>query len=154
MVVAALWAALPPAGVAAVRFDLRTASVDDGAAEARSALDLLPEGVPLAIVGYSFGAIVASRCVDDRLAGWVLIAPPFGTALPAAGAPIGEDPRPKLVLTPTHDQFCPPAAAAAEVAGWESTAVEEIASADHFLAGSTVLVAERAVRCLRELAGR
>lgn len=149
-VVEALFGALPAAGVAAVRFDFASDDLADAAADAAEALDLLPAGVPLAVVGYSFGAVVTAHVVDDRLAGWVLVAPPFGM-LPAAGAPAGEDRRPKLLLVPAHDQFCQPSAARQEVAGWRATAVEPVASADHFLAGATRTVAERVAGWLRDI---
>lgn len=150
VVVEALWRALAAAGSAAVRFDFRSDDLDRCANEAVEALDLLPADLPLAIVGYSFGAAVASQVADQRLVAWALVAPPFGRMLPAAEAPIGADERPKLLLVPAHDQFCTPASARTEIAGWASTTVEEVPSADHFLAGSTAAVADRAVSWLRD----
>lgn len=154
VVVDALWRALTVAGVAAVRFDFGSDEVADGVAEASEALDLLPAGVPLVVAGYSFGAVVGSRVDDDRLVGWALVAPPFGRMLPGSEAPIAADPRPKLLLVPAHDQFCQPQAAKGEVADWEAVTVEEVPSADHFLAGATSAVAERVLGWTSSLAGR
>jgi alpha/beta superfamily hydrolase len=154
VVVDAVWRALPPAGVAAVRFDFDGDDLAAGAADATEALDLLPAGVPAALVGYSFGALVACQVVDPRVAGWALVAPPFGRMLPGADVPAGGDPRPKLVLAPSHDQFCPPEAARQEVGPWRATTVEAVTSADHFLAGATGFVADRVVQWLREITSR
>jgi pimeloyl-ACP methyl ester carboxylesterase len=57
--------------------------------------------------------------------------------------PTGEPRVPVLVLTPRHDQFSPPEATAATVGAWRHAELEVIESADHFLAGHTVVVAER-----------
>src|SRR3954471_15625045 len=75
-VVDALFRALPDAGVSAVRFDFSSSDVDVAADEVRAALSLL-DIRPLVIIGYSFGADVATTVADDRVAGWYLIAPPL-----------------------------------------------------------------------------
>lgn len=151
-VVDALWRTLPPAGVAAVRFDFASEEIADGVADATEALALLPSGVPLVVAAYSFGAVVGSHVDDDRVTGWALVAPPFGRMLPGSAAPIAGDPRPKLVLVPAHDQFCPPRSARDEVGEWKGATVEEVASADHFLAGATTTVAERVLGWISSLA--
>ena len=98
MVVDALFRALPPTGVAALRFDFRGAGGGEQD-DVLAALDRLAAevpGVPLWLVGYSFGADVALGVDDPRAAGWVAVAPPLrfgGTPAPARG-----DPRPALVL--------------------------------------------------------
>lgn len=153
-VVDALWRALPGAGVAAVRFDFTSEAVDAGVADALAALELLPAQVPLAMVGYSFGAVVASKVADDRLVGWALVAPPFGRMLPGSDADVGADERPKLVLSPVHDQFCPPASARTETASWRAVTLEDVPSADHFLVGATARVADRVLAFLRSLSDR
>lgn len=149
IVVDALFRALPAAGIAAVRFDFVSSDVAGGAADAVAALDLLPDGLPPAVVGYSFGAVVATFVDDPRVVGWALVAPPLG--LLDAG-PVGTDDRPKLVLAPAHDQFCPPAAVRSSTDGWSATTVEEVPSADHFLAGATAAVARRVVDWVAALA--
>lgn len=154
VVVDALWRALPAAGVAAVRFDFTSEAVDAGVADAVAAVELLPAAVPRAIVGYSFGAVVASKVLDDRVAGWALVAPPFGRMLPGSDADVGPDERPKLVVSPAHDQFCPPAAARTETASWRAVTLTEVPSADHFLVGATAPVADQVLAFLRSLADR
>lgn len=143
-VVDAVYRAAVARGWAAVRPDLASGDPSEAVADARAALELLPADLPLAVVGYSFGAAVAARMTDERIERWVLVAPPFGALLDGSDAAIGPDPRPKLLLVPAHDQFSPPPRAEASVAGWAEAEVEVIAGADHFLAGATGAVAQRA----------
>ena len=143
-VVDAVYRAATARGWAAVRPDLSSSDLAVAGAEAAEALDLLPAGPPLWVVGYSFGAVVASRLLDQRIAGWVLVAPPFGAHVDGAAAAVGGDPRPKLLLVPAHDQFGPPDRVAADTADWATTEREDVPGADHFLAGATARVAERA----------
>jgi alpha/beta superfamily hydrolase len=138
VVIEALWRVLGGAGVACTRFDFASSDVDACAAQAVAALDDLPAGAPAWVVGYSFGGLVGTHVVDERVAGWALVAPILDPAAPAGG-----DERPKLVLAAVHDQFTPPDRARAAVAAWPSTTVEDIESADHFLAGATDAVARR-----------
>ena len=141
MVVEALFTRLPVAGFVAVRFDFR-ADHDGGVAERLdviAALDALEQevlGVPLFVAGYSFGASVALTAHDSRIAGIVAIAPPLTSSLPAPVAPT-------LLLTPRHDQFCPPATASKIAADWPNVEYEVIEGADHFLAGHTAYAASR-----------
>jgi alpha/beta superfamily hydrolase len=108
---------------------------------------------PLLLAGYSFGAAVALSVADPRLDGWFAVAPPL--AMPGRGALIAStDHRPKLIQAPEHDQFTPPAAMDEAVAGWTATTVELVPMADHFMAGATGVVAERAVAFAKTLAGR
>jgi alpha/beta superfamily hydrolase len=143
-VVDAIYRRAVAGGLAACRFDFSSSEPSVAISEATQALDLLPS-VPATVVGYSFGAAVAAAVTDARIDRWVLVAPPFGRLLPAERLPIGADHRPKLLLVPTHDQFCPPAAAAAEVVGWTATTVEEVPGSDHFLARASAAVASRAM---------
>ena len=145
IVVQALFDTLPAVGVAAVRFDFASDDIGAGAADAVAAIDLLPlDGAGrVVVVGYSFGALVAARVVDERVAGWAFVAPPFGMLPAGDAAPARTDARPKLVLTPEHDQYCPPDAARRETAGWPSIEFESVSGADHFLGGATARVAER-----------
>lgn len=138
-VVESVYRGATAAGLDAHRFDFSSSDMGLAVAEA---IDHLPDGpTPTVVVGYSFGALVASQLDDERIAAWVLIAPPLGRT--ADPAPIGTDERPKLVLVPAHDQFCPPDAARAATSDWVSTTVEEVAGADHFLAGGLGTVATR-----------
>jgi alpha/beta superfamily hydrolase len=153
-VVGALFRALPGASVASVRFDFTSDDVAAGAADAVDVIDLLPAEVGVVVAGYSFGAVVASEVLDERVVGWVLVAPPFGAMLPGAGRPIAGADRPKLVLVAAHDQFCPPEVARQELDGWVATEIEEVPGADHFLAGATGRVADRVAGWLSPLAPR
>lgn len=148
VVVDAVFRALVATGVAALRFDFRPgvrAATGEGVAERadvvaalhRLAAEVAP-GVPLFLVGYSFGADVALAVGDERHAGWATVAPPFrysGPPRPKLG-----DPRPVLVLAPEHDQFAPPSWARRATDGWPDATVETVPMADHFLAGATAHV--------------
>ena len=150
-----LFRALPGRGIAVLRFDFRgggrsSGTHDGGEAEAldvRAAVDRLRElapGVPLWVVGYSFGADVALQVVDRAIAGWVLVAPPL-RSVPVERMAAADDPRPKLVLVPAHDQFCDPSVAQVSTEGWAATTIEVVPGADHFLAGRTSVVADLVV---------
>jgi alpha/beta superfamily hydrolase len=91
------------------------------------------------LVGYSFGADVALSVDDQRVAGWVAVAPPlhFGSARAATG-----DPRPVLVVAAEHDQFNPPDRVREAVATWPTATVEVVPGADHFLVGASAPVAD------------
>jgi hypothetical protein len=81
----------------------------------------------------------------------VLVAPPFGAHVDGTAAAVGHDERPKLLLVPAHDQWGPPDSVAAATSAWAATERDEVPGADHFLAGATARVAERA--CDRIAAG-
>ncbi len=103
--------------------------MDVAVAEAR---DHLPDG-PVAVVGYSFGALVASQLTDDGIVGWVLIAPPFGMGGGVAGhrrrgpARSWSSPRP-TTSSARRTRPEPPRRTRVD------TTVEEVPGADHFLA--------------------
>jgi alpha/beta superfamily hydrolase len=142
-VVEALYLALPMAGFVALRFDFRTGA-GEGVAERLdvvAAIDALVERIdaPVSVAGYSFGAAVALATADERITAIAAIAPPLSMM------PSPEPTVPCLVLTPRHDQFCPPDAARPIVESWSRCDYEVIESADHFLTGRTTAVAQRAV---------
>ncbi|MFT4617760.1 MAG: alpha/beta superfamily hydrolase [Minisyncoccia bacterium] len=144
-VVQALFAALPAAGIAALRFDFR-ADFDGGRGEqldaiaALNALEVRLPGLAIIATGYSFGAAIVSALDDVRITTKVLVAPPLASMPTVRGMEV-----PTLVLTPAHDQFSAPDATEAIISEWPQTTHETVASADHFLNGRTGLVAERAV---------
>jgi alpha/beta superfamily hydrolase len=152
-VVAALYDALPAADIAALRFDFRS-EFSNGVGERLDALAAFEQlaaaapKVPLALLGYSFGAWIALGIDDARISALVAIAPPLAVMsdVPAPSSPT-------LVLTPAHDQFSPPNSTEPIVDGWrpQSTApidFEVVDMADHFLAGRTGVVADRVVSWL------
>lgn len=156
VVIDALLAALPAAGVAALRFDFRRPVGGNGlgnaALDVAAALDEARRrftDVPRFVAGYSFGAAAALATVParDDVTAIVLIAPPL--ALIPTPAPPGI---PTLVLVPAHDQFSPPDAVEPVVAGWPDTHLETIDMADHFLGGRTRWVADRVTAWLGEVA--
>jgi uncharacterized protein len=158
IVIGALFAALPPAGVACLRFNFRGVEgsegvFDDGRGERLdvvAALDVLhpiTEGLPLVLAGWSFGADTSLDVVDERVEGWFAVAPPLRRNGDYAAA---NDGRPKLVAVPEHDQFRSPESARPILRSWVNTEVEVVKGADHFLVGRT----DKAVQlCLGFLGG-
>ncbi len=146
-VVDALFRSFPAAGFRTLRFDFRDAH-DGGRAErldvvaAVDAVSAELGELPLAVAGYSFGAAVALATEDDRIGRIVAIAPPL-TMMPVAAPAV-----PVLVLTPEHDQFCPPDDARATAEEWPTAEFEVIGSTDHSITGRTGWVADRAVTWL------
>lgn len=134
-VVDALFRGVPAAGLGAARFDFADSDLDAAAAATEAAIDQLPSDVVVALVGYSFGALVALRVARPRVAGWFLIAPPLGHAGPASTVP--DDLRPKVVAAAERDQFTSPDRMAELTAAWRATTRIELHDADHFLAGAT-----------------
>ena len=143
----ALYRACVDAGWAAVRFDFSSSAPEVATDEVHAAIGLLPADVPVALAGYSFGAAIGTQVCSPAVVGWALVAPPL-TMLTVDTAACAADPRPKLVLVPAHDQFCPPDDAVAATSGWEATTVEEVPGADHFLVGAIGRVASRTVAWL------
>ena len=148
IVVEAVFTRATPAGLAALRFDFRGdhGGGDDEVLDVVAALDTLADAAPaapLAVVGYSFGAAVALRTDDARIAACAAIAPPLAM-MPVP--PV----RPTLVLTPRHDQFSPPDATTPIIESWADTTFEVIESADHFLAAHAGDAADRSIAWLTE----
>jgi alpha/beta superfamily hydrolase len=160
MVVDRICRTLAEAGATVLRFDFRSGAGAGGSEggerlDAVAGLDAvaaeLPPGVPLWLVGYSFGADIALSVDDARVAGWAVVAPPlqFGNAVrPAAG-----DPRPVLVVAAEHDRFAPPDQLRAATATWPDVTLEVATGADHFLAGATDRVAATILPWLRDRSG-
>ncbi len=72
----------------------------------------------------------------------MVIAPPIVEPLAAPDSPV-------LALVPRHDQYAPPERITVATVDWPDVEIEVIESADHFLAGHTGVVAERATEWLR-----
>ncbi len=152
-VVTALYRALPASGIATLRFDFRS-QFSDGVGEALDALAAIDElvaaapDVPLALLGYSFGAWIALGLDDGRIDALVAVAPPL-SVMSATPAPRVAT----LVLTPAHDQFSPPGAIEPIIDDWRTRGsahveFEVVEMSDHFLSGRTAAVADRAASWL------
>ena len=154
-VVAALFRSLPADGVAALRFDFRPGAGGEGGnlgperLDALAGLDVLAAhvpDVPMAVVGYSFGAAVALGVEHPAVTARVAIAPPLAVMdVEPSGA------LPTLVLVPAYDQFSPPSAVQPIVADWPATTFEVVDGADHFLVGQAGTVADRVAAWLADL---
>jgi hypothetical protein len=148
LVTSALFEALPNHGIACLRFNFRGVEHSEGAysegkdepLDVQAALDaaaLYPNGGPLVLVGWSFGADMALGITDARLAGWVAIAPPLRFRPAHAYEAVGCDPRPKLLVLAAHDEFRSPDEITADTRAWQATSVEIVAGASHFFVGRT-----------------
>jgi uncharacterized protein len=163
LVTSELFRTLPTLGLAVLRFNFRGVEGSEGQhgggvderLDAVAAIDRLAGTagrLPLVLAGWSFGGDVALTVLDDRLAGWFLVAPTLRIlALDAYVA--GDDPRPKLLAVPEHDAFRPPDSAREVTAGWTNTTVEVIAGADHFLVGRTAKAVELLASFVDRLTG-
>ena len=94
--------------------------------------DMIEPDGPILMAGYSFGAAVALDTTHPLVSAWLVVAPP--AAMIERGPLAARNPRPKLILSPEHDQFGDPEAVARVVAEWENTTVSTIHGVDHFLA--------------------
>jgi alpha/beta superfamily hydrolase len=140
IVVDTVFQGAPDHGYHTLRFDFR-ATHDHGRGEQLdviAAIDLYadraPE-LPVHLVGYSFGAMVALSIHDPRVASTVAIAPPLtmgsmSSTLEAPGCPV-------MIMSPAHDQFCTPQQAAVATSHWPNCEILTIPMADHSLSGHT-----------------
>lgn len=141
------------AEVTVLRFDFRNSGTDeqrDVIAALEEVARHLESGQSLWLVGYSFGADMALSVGDERVAGWVAVAPAlqFGPPpLPADG-----DGRPVLVLAAEHDQFTAPDHLRDVAARWSNATVTVVTSADHSLAGASGQAAAAVLDWLRRQA--
>jgi alpha/beta superfamily hydrolase len=160
LVISALFAALPDAGIDCLRFNFRGVEGSSGAHEdgdgertdVVSAIDALAPalapGVPLVLAGWSFGADMALSVADSRVAGWLAIACPLLSARDPDV--VGHDPRPKLLALAEHDEVRSPEEIRADVADWSNTTIEVVRGASHFFVGAT----DRLVALTRDYVGR
>lgn len=147
MVTSALFTALPRAGVTTLRFNFRGVEGSQGTfdggnlerVDVEAAIEAvapsLAGGVPLVLVGWSFGADMALSVRDERVSAYVAIAPPLRFVHDLAG--LHDDTRPKLVLLAQHDEFRQPAELEAIAARWANTDMHVIGGASHFFVGRT-----------------
>jgi alpha/beta superfamily hydrolase len=155
-----LFDALPAAGVAALRFNFRGVAGSGGShsggvseredvVAALDALHPVVEGLPLALVGWSFGGDVSLSVDDARVSLWVAVAAPLRVFSSMSSYLAGADPRPKVLAVPEHDQFCDPSCVRSRTASWASTSVVVVPGADHFVAGRLDRVASTVLDALR-----
>jgi alpha/beta superfamily hydrolase len=156
-----LFSTLPQAGVAALRFNFRgvegsEGEYGDGIGErndvvaAVDALAPITEGLPLGLAGWSFGADTSLAVGDERVAGWCPMAPPL-RVVKLEDMVAAQDPRPKLLIVPEHDQYRPPESAREVVADWVNTRLEVVPGADHFFVGRVDRVPPLVIEFLRGL---
>lgn len=152
LVTSELFRTLPAEGIAMLRFNFRGVEGSEGEhgngrgehADVLAAIDALAASTParpLILAGWSFGADVSLSVLDERLAGWFLIAPPL-RILEDHELVASADPRPKLLVVPEHDDFRPPEPAREATQGWVNTRIEVVPGADHFLVGRTAKAAK------------
>jgi alpha/beta superfamily hydrolase len=162
IVTSALFDGLPRAGISCLRFNFRGVEASEGSySEGRdepldivAAIDAVADaGLPIVVVGWSFGGDMALTVHDDRLAAWGAIAPPLRFRADADYAGVGADARPKLLVLAAHDEFRAPAEIEAVVAHWRATSIEVIAGASHFFVGRTEKVVDSVRRFVQEVAG-
>jgi alpha/beta superfamily hydrolase len=145
LVISVLFAELPAAGYPCLRFNFRGVEQSAGAyshgvgesldvVAAVTKMTELNPGVPVALVGWSFGADIALGVDDDCVAGWVGIAPPLRFRSSFAAAP---DPRPKHLVLAEHDEYRAPADVVSAVSDWRATTTTVIPGASHFFVGRT-----------------
>jgi alpha/beta superfamily hydrolase len=160
-VVGAVVTELSSRGAACVRFNFRGSggsggSHDDGSAERLdvvSAIDAVTgrhPGLPLLLAGYSFGADVSLAVTDDRIGAWLAVAPPL-RVVPIAEMGAGADPRPKLIVTGSNDEFRPPEQADEATGEWVETTVVPVEGESHFFATGVGQVRQAAARLLGDL---
>ena len=161
-VVEALVTAAGQAGWAALRFNFRgvggsTGKHDEGQGEQEdviAAAAWLQErvGVPQALLGYSFGSLVAAHAVDriNNIRGGVWVAPPLILGdLP----PWPQDAGPLLLIAGTRDEFTNVKALRAYVGDMGALgSLETVDGGDHFFWGGESALIKQVGRFLTDLA--
>ena len=154
IVIGALFDALPPQGIACLRFNFRGVEGSEGvhdagnlervdAETAVATLDTqLPAGTPLVLTGWSFGADMALSVRDQRVTAWFAIAPPLVVVHDVDG--LQSDPRPKLLALAQHDEYRDPAEVTRLAERWANTDVHVVGGASHFFMGRTDRLVELA----------
>ncbi len=153
-----LFAKLPEAGIATLRYNFRGVGQSDGkhgistdeiatplpeVLDAKAAFAAVCEVAPrLVSVGWSFGGDVSLATDHPSLAAWVGIAAPLQIVDPGA-MPASTSERPKLLLVPENDQFCSPDDAQQRSTCWPTCSLEIVVGADHFLMDEMTEVAEK-----------
>jgi len=154
IVISALFDALPPRGVACLRFNFRGVEGSEGEhdfgnlerVDAETAVGALRErlapGTPLILTGWSFGADMALSVRDARVDAWMAIAPPVVVVHDIDG--LAADARPKLLALAQHDEYRDPAEVTELAERWANTDVHVVGGASHFFVGRTDRLVELA----------
>jgi uncharacterized protein len=154
IVISALFDALPPRGVACLRFNFRGVEGSEGEhdfgnlerVDAETAVGALRErlapGTPLILTGWSFGADMALSVRDTRVDAWMAIAPPVVVVHDIDG--LAADARPKLLALAQHDEYRDPAEVTELAERWANTDVHVVGGASHFFVGRTDRLVELA----------
>jgi len=155
-------------GLATLRFNFRgvghsTGTHGQGVAErvdVETALDHF-RGTPaaaagLALIGYSFGALVAAHVTASRpgLTGLCLVAPPLARAastLPPALSTFGG---PFCIVAGTRDEYCLPAAVDVARGQFPRARVALVEGADHFFLGKLFPMGEEVATWARAVLAR
>lgn len=154
--------ALPPIGVAALRFNFRGMGASEGAFEdgvgekldTVAAIDTIHdviEGLPIGLIGSSFGADTVLTVPDPRVTGWCALAPPLREHRLESMTSVADDQRPKLLVVAERDQFRPPSDAEAIVEHWTNTRLDVVVGADHFFVGRVDRVVEHCIDFVKSL---
>jgi alpha/beta superfamily hydrolase len=162
IVISALFDALPPHGVACLRFNFRGVEGSEGShdfgnlerVDAETAVAALAErlapGTPLILTGWSFGADMALSVRDERVTAWIAIAPPLASVHDLDG--LAADPRPKLLVLGQHDEYRDPAEVTKIAERWANADVHVVGGASHFFMGRTDRLAQLATDYVDRLA--
>jgi alpha/beta superfamily hydrolase len=162
IVISALFDALPPRGVACLRFNFRGVEGSEGEhdfgnlerVDAETAVGALRErlapGTPLILTGWSFGADMALSVRDARVDAWMAIAPPVVVVHDIDG--LAADARPKLLALAQHDEYRDPAEVTELAERWANTDVHVVGGASHFFVGRTDRLVELASGYVERLA--
>lgn len=154
-------------GFATLRFNFRgvggsTGTHGEGLAEmldVEAALahlrDALGPGHPLALAGYSFGAVVAARAAQSGasggLAGLALIAPPLGLTGEEPFAGLADLRGPLLIAAGSQDEYCPRPALDALTQRLPGVVPTIIEGANHFFFGKLYPLGEAVEAWARQL---
>jgi alpha/beta superfamily hydrolase len=163
-VVMALASAFAEDGFAVLQFNFRgvgrsTGHYDDGVGEqedAKAALSWLYaqphiDANRVFLAGYSFGARVtlAVAATDSRIGGVILVAPP---ALRGDWPSLEATHGPKIVLCGGRDPVAPPEVVTGMMKRFpDPKRLAVLSDADHFFVGHEPILAQHAVKLLREL---
>ncbi len=136
----------PANNIAVLRLNFRgvgnsQGSFEDGVGEVLDALagiktmhDIL-EGIPLILVGSSFGADTAFSTVDERVDAWCGCAPGLRDEKIPRFQSVADDPRPKLLVLAERDEIRAAQDALDITNNWNNTTTVVLKGATHFLVG-------------------